>query len=49
MEAAQFQELCSKDWTVTIKHTFREGKYVANYIAFLGYDCPIGSHTFFCF
>ncbi|CAN1762608.1 Putative ribonuclease H protein At1g65750, partial [Linum perenne] len=45
MEAIQFQDLCQKDWEVIVKHTYREGNHASNYLASIGYDYPIGSHT----
>ncbi|CAN1128117.1 hypothetical protein LINPERPRIM_LOCUS30002, partial [Linum perenne] len=33
------------DWTVTVRHTFREGNHAVNYLASIGYDYPFVSHT----
>ncbi|CAN1187226.1 Putative ribonuclease H protein At1g65750 [Linum perenne] len=48
MKTTQFQELVDKDWTVQLKHTFREGNHVADYLTSIGYDYPFGSHTVLC-
>ncbi|CAN1165133.1 hypothetical protein LINPERPRIM_LOCUS33574 [Linum perenne] len=45
MEVIQFRELCSRDWMIQIRHTYREGNHVADFLASLGYDYPIGSHS----
>ncbi|CAN1149389.1 Putative ribonuclease H protein At1g65750, partial [Linum perenne] len=45
MEVLQFRELYDRDWTVRIKHTYREGNHAADFLASIGYDYPFGSHT----
>ncbi|CAN1170014.1 hypothetical protein LINPERHAP2_LOCUS28746, partial [Linum perenne] len=45
LEAAQFRELRDRDWSLTIKHTYREGNRAADYLANIGYGYPFGSHT----
>ncbi|CAN1335133.1 hypothetical protein LINPERPRIM_LOCUS36647, partial [Linum perenne] len=40
-----FQELRSRDWSLVIKHTYREGNRAADYLASIGYSYPFGSHT----
>ncbi|CAN1141544.1 hypothetical protein LINPERPRIM_LOCUS25556 [Linum perenne] len=45
METAQFQELYSRDCTVQLKHTYKEGNHAVDYLASIGYDYPFGSHT----
>ncbi|CAN1151387.1 hypothetical protein LINPERPRIM_LOCUS28353 [Linum perenne] len=42
----QFKNLCSRDWTVKVIHTFREGNQAADFVASAGYDYPYGSHSF---
>ncbi|CAN1830976.1 Putative ribonuclease H protein At1g65750 [Linum perenne] len=45
MEVLQFRELLDRDWTIQIKHTYREGNHAADFLASIGYDYPFGSHT----
>ncbi|CAN1166778.1 hypothetical protein LINPERHAP2_LOCUS26876 [Linum perenne] len=44
IETAQFQELRKRDWTVLVKHTYRETTST-DFLASLDYDYPFGSHT----
>ncbi|CAN1819554.1 Putative ribonuclease H protein At1g65750, partial [Linum perenne] len=46
MEALRFAELQSRDWTVEVRHTYREGYHAADFLASSGYDYPFGSHSF---
>ncbi|CAN1184989.1 Putative ribonuclease H protein At1g65750 [Linum perenne] len=34
-----------RDWTIVLRHTYREGNHVADYLTSIGYDYPLGSHT----
>ncbi|CAN1752800.1 Putative ribonuclease H protein At1g65750, partial [Linum perenne] len=45
LEKARFQELRSREWNLVIKHTYREGNRAADYLASIGYDYPLGSHS----
>ncbi|CAN1184990.1 Putative ribonuclease H protein At1g65750 [Linum perenne] len=45
MEVAEFHELQRRDWTIVLRHTYREGNHVADYLTSIGYDYPLGSHT----
>ncbi|CAN1790041.1 Putative ribonuclease H protein At1g65750 [Linum perenne] len=45
MEILEFQELKQRSWELILKHTFREGNRVADFLANTGYDYPLGSHT----
>ncbi|CAN1146454.1 Putative ribonuclease H protein At1g65750 [Linum perenne] len=49
LDKAHFQQLrsrdWSRDWSLVIKHTYREGNRGADYLACIGYDYPLGSHT----
>ncbi|CAN1726177.1 Putative ribonuclease H protein At1g65750 [Linum perenne] len=44
LEVLIFREMCSRNWSVKIEHTYREGNYAADHLAALGYDYPIGNH-----
>ncbi|CAN1121660.1 hypothetical protein LINPERHAP1_LOCUS6194, partial [Linum perenne] len=46
LEAMQFKDLCNRDWTVKIIHTFREGNQAADFVASAGYDYPTGVTVF---
>ncbi|CAN1820472.1 Putative ribonuclease H protein At1g65750 [Linum perenne] len=46
LEVLAFQELCRRDWTVKLRHTYREGNKVADFLANRGHDFPIGVHLF---
>ncbi|CAN1262820.1 hypothetical protein LINPERPRIM_LOCUS11410 [Linum perenne] len=37
-------ELRDRDWSVVVKHIYREGNYAAEHLAGLGYGYPFGSH-----
>ncbi|CAN1138870.1 Putative ribonuclease H protein At1g65750 [Linum perenne] len=45
LEKAQFQELRGRGWNLVIKHTYREGNRAADYLASIGYDYPLGTHS----
>ncbi|CAN1788455.1 Putative ribonuclease H protein At1g65750 [Linum perenne] len=45
MEVMDFQDLLKRDWTVRIRHVFREGNRAADFLASLGFALPVGSHT----
>ncbi|CAN1824284.1 Putative ribonuclease H protein At1g65750 [Linum perenne] len=45
MEVIEYRELCQRDWLIQIKHTYREGNHAADFLASMGYDYPLGSHT----
>ncbi|CAN1794997.1 Putative ribonuclease H protein At1g65750 [Linum perenne] len=38
------RDLCSRDWTVNLTHTYREGNRVADLLAHLGHSLAFGSH-----
>ncbi|CAN1812173.1 Putative ribonuclease H protein At1g65750, partial [Linum perenne] len=44
VDIADLQELIKHDWEVTISHIYREGNFVADYLANLGHDYPWGVH-----
>ncbi|CAN1333062.1 Putative ribonuclease H protein At1g65750 [Linum perenne] len=46
LEIEKFKELRSRDWDMTITHTYREGNHSADYLAGIGYGYPFGSHSF---
>ncbi|CAN1827845.1 hypothetical protein LINPERHAP1_LOCUS32058 [Linum perenne] len=45
-EVINFQNLCRRDWRVTIRHIFREANEAADFLASQGYDFPFGTHLF---
>ncbi|CAN1785219.1 hypothetical protein LINPERHAP1_LOCUS16800 [Linum perenne] len=45
METLELQELLSRDWSLKVEHTFREGNRTANFLASLGYVYPFGSQN----
>ncbi|CAN1756558.1 Putative ribonuclease H protein At1g65750 [Linum perenne] len=45
MESLLFRELRDRDWTVITKHTYREGNHAVDYLASMGYNYPLGSHS----
>ncbi|CAN1160141.1 Putative ribonuclease H protein At1g65750 [Linum perenne] len=46
LEVLQFMDLCQRDWLVEIKHTYREGNHVADFLASIGYGYPFGATLF---
>ncbi|CAN1176722.1 Putative ribonuclease H protein At1g65750 [Linum perenne] len=40
----QIQELCHRQWTVVLTHTYREGNRVADLLAHLGHSLAFGRH-----
>ncbi|CAN1180764.1 Putative ribonuclease H protein At1g65750 [Linum perenne] len=40
----RIRDLCSRDWTVNLTHTYREGNRVADLLAHLGHSLAFGSH-----
>ncbi|CAI0384499.1 unnamed protein product [Linum tenue] len=42
---SQIQQLLSRDWQVVLKHVFREGNVVADYLASLGNSHSVGEHA----
>ncbi|CAN1184761.1 Putative ribonuclease H protein At1g65750 [Linum perenne] len=42
----QFSELCSRDWSVSIHHIYREANCAADHLANLGYSLDLGIHVF---
>ncbi|CAN1732296.1 Putative ribonuclease H protein At1g65750 [Linum perenne] len=47
MKTTQFQELVDKDWTVQLKHTFREGNHVADYLTSIVMTTHLGVTRFY--
>ncbi|CAN1768425.1 Putative ribonuclease H protein At1g65750 [Linum perenne] len=45
-EVLSFRELRERHWSVNIRHVYREGNKVADFLASRGHDLPFGSHTF---
>ncbi|CAN1241090.1 Putative ribonuclease H protein At1g65750, partial [Linum perenne] len=45
MEILTFNELRSRNWTINVKHTYREGNHAADYVASYGY--PRGVTRFY--
>ncbi|CAI0467081.1 unnamed protein product [Linum tenue] len=41
---AAIRELLARDWEIELVHVFREGNYVADYLASIGHSLPIGVH-----
>ncbi|CAN1762387.1 Putative ribonuclease H protein At1g65750 [Linum perenne] len=46
LEVLQFMDLCQRDWLVEIKHTYREGNHVVDFLASIGYGYPFGATLF---
>ncbi|CAN1848943.1 hypothetical protein LINPERHAP1_LOCUS39117 [Linum perenne] len=44
VDIAALRELLERDWEVTISHIYREGNFVADYLANLGHDYTWGVH-----
>ncbi|CAN0909219.1 Putative ribonuclease H protein At1g65750 [Linum grandiflorum] len=42
----QYQDLCKRQWEVTLYHIYREANCVANYLANLGHSFVFGVHIF---
>ncbi|CAN1164336.1 Putative ribonuclease H protein At1g65750 [Linum perenne] len=49
LEVICFQELCRRDWTVEIRHTYREENHATDFLANSGYLYPFGTHNFSIF
>ncbi|CAN1128563.1 Putative ribonuclease H protein At1g65750 [Linum perenne] len=45
LEIAHFRELRGRDWSLVVKHIYREGNRAADHLASIGYDYPVGSHS----
>ncbi|CAN1845039.1 Putative ribonuclease H protein At1g65750 [Linum perenne] len=45
-EVLSFRELRTRDWSINIRHLYREGNKVADFLANRGHDFPFGSHSF---
>ncbi|CAN1162048.1 hypothetical protein LINPERHAP2_LOCUS24273 [Linum perenne] len=45
METLKFRDLLSRDWSLKVEHTFREGNRATDFLASLGYVYPFGSHN----
>ncbi|CAN1763773.1 Putative ribonuclease H protein At1g65750, partial [Linum perenne] len=43
---AEFRELCTRSWEVSLVHVFREANFAADYLANLGHSCSIGLHLY---
>ncbi|CAN1852510.1 Putative ribonuclease H protein At1g65750 [Linum perenne] len=43
---AQFYDLSSRDWQVSIHHIYREANYAADHLANLGHSLDLGIHVF---
>ncbi|CAN1157621.1 hypothetical protein LINPERPRIM_LOCUS27401 [Linum perenne] len=46
MGVLSLQELCCRDWTMTIRHVYHEGDKATNFLADRGHDFLIGFQTF---
>ncbi|CAN1728919.1 Putative ribonuclease H protein At1g65750 [Linum perenne] len=46
LEVLAFQDLCRRDWIVRLRHTYREGNKVVDFLANHGHDFPYGVHLF---
>ncbi|CAN1331974.1 hypothetical protein LINPERPRIM_LOCUS35547 [Linum perenne] len=44
----KIRKLCSRQWTVTLTHAYREGNRVADLLAHLGHSLAFGSHLTDC-
>ncbi|CAN1168973.1 Pathogenesis-related thaumatin-like protein 3.5 [Linum perenne] len=44
LEALEFKDWLQRDWTVTIKHIYREANHAADYLANLGHNTTRGTH-----
>ncbi|CAN1193141.1 Putative ribonuclease H protein At1g65750 [Linum perenne] len=44
LEVIKFRELWDRDWSVVVKHIYREGNHAVDHLAGLGYGYPFGSH-----
>ncbi|CAN1179262.1 Putative ribonuclease H protein At1g65750 [Linum perenne] len=45
-EVLSFRELRARHWSVNIRHVYREGNKVADFLASRGHDLPFGSYLF---
>ncbi|CAN1294441.1 Putative ribonuclease H protein At1g65750 [Linum perenne] len=45
LEIAHFRELRGRDWSLVVKHIYREGNRAADHLASIGYDYPVGTHS----
>ncbi|CAN1835923.1 Putative ribonuclease H protein At1g65750 [Linum perenne] len=45
-EVLRFRELRTLGWSINIRHVYREGNKVADFLANRGHDFPFGSHSF---
>ncbi|CAN1789669.1 Putative ribonuclease H protein At1g65750 [Linum perenne] len=45
-EVIHFQNLCRRDWRISIRHVFREANKAADFLASQGYEFPFGTHLF---
>ncbi|CAN1179214.1 Putative ribonuclease H protein At1g65750 [Linum perenne] len=46
LEILAFQELCRRNWVVTVRHVYREANKAADFLANSGHDFPLGTHPF---
>ncbi|CAN1810414.1 Putative ribonuclease H protein At1g65750 [Linum perenne] len=44
LEVLEFQEWLQREWTVELKHVYREANHAADYLANLGHNTTRGSH-----
>ncbi|CAN1783047.1 Putative ribonuclease H protein At1g65750, partial [Linum perenne] len=44
LEVLEFRDWLRKDWSITIKHVYREANHAADYLASTGHSLPRGSH-----
>ncbi|CAN1127664.1 Putative ribonuclease H protein At1g65750, partial [Linum perenne] len=45
IEVFEFRDWVSKDWEIKLKHVYREGNPVADFLAQLGHKLPRGCHS----
>ncbi|CAN1144614.1 hypothetical protein LINPERPRIM_LOCUS16723 [Linum perenne] len=45
LEVLQFRELCERDWTVEVKHTYGEGSHAIDFQANIGDNYLFGSYN----
>ncbi|CAN1148547.1 Putative ribonuclease H protein At1g65750 [Linum perenne] len=46
MEVYDFRELLSREWEVSVRHTYREGNHAADFLAGIGHGYPLGYSSF---
>ncbi|CAN1186152.1 hypothetical protein LINPERPRIM_LOCUS35928 [Linum perenne] len=43
-EVMNFRDLFARDWNARLRHVYREGNHVADFLACIGFRHPIGCH-----